>query len=159
MGRFLASKMNHKNVPSRFQPEGGEKIAYRRREMVGAVRFELTTSCTRNKRASQTTLRPDTGLKILLIPRLICNYFFYYLDAATASSTASARTSIHRASFFGNGERRNDLSGLGPGANREKKNRPLWKHFPMMRGPRSGFGSLTPGVQDLTARPTNPGRG
>ncbi len=28
--------------------------------MVGAVRFELTTSCTRNKRASQATLRPDT---------------------------------------------------------------------------------------------------
>ena len=29
------------------------------RKMVGAVRFELTTSCTRNKRASQATLRPD----------------------------------------------------------------------------------------------------
>ena len=29
--------------------------------MVGAVRFELTTSCTRNKRASQATLRPDPG--------------------------------------------------------------------------------------------------
>ena len=28
------------------------------RQMVGAVRFELTTSCTRNKRASQATLRP-----------------------------------------------------------------------------------------------------
>jgi hypothetical protein len=28
-------------------------------KMVGAVRFELTTSCTRNKRASQATLRPD----------------------------------------------------------------------------------------------------
>ena len=27
--------------------------------MVGAVRFELTTSCTRNTRASQATLRPD----------------------------------------------------------------------------------------------------
>ena len=27
--------------------------------MVGAVRFELTTSCTRNKRASQATLRPE----------------------------------------------------------------------------------------------------
>jgi|SRR5580658_81637 hypothetical protein len=27
--------------------------------MVGAVRFELTTSCTRNKRASRATLRPD----------------------------------------------------------------------------------------------------
>src|SRR5262245_41184132 len=32
-----------------------------REEMVGAVRFELTTSCTRNKRASQATLRPDKG--------------------------------------------------------------------------------------------------
>src|ERR1051325_4847055 len=32
-----------------------------RRKMVGAVRFELTTSCTRNKRASQATLRPDSG--------------------------------------------------------------------------------------------------
>ena len=27
-------------------------------EMVGAERFELSTSCTRNKRASQATLRP-----------------------------------------------------------------------------------------------------
>ena len=31
--------------------------------MVGAVRFELTTSCTRNKRASQATLRPDIQLQ------------------------------------------------------------------------------------------------
>ena len=31
----------------------------RKEKMVGAVRFELTTSCTRNKRASQATLRPD----------------------------------------------------------------------------------------------------
>ena len=31
--------------------------------MVGAVRFELTTSCTRNKRASQATLRPDRARK------------------------------------------------------------------------------------------------
>ena len=29
------------------------------KRMVGAVRFELTTSCTRNKRASQATLRPE----------------------------------------------------------------------------------------------------
>ena len=28
-------------------------------KMVGAVRFELTTSCTRNKRASRATLRPE----------------------------------------------------------------------------------------------------
>ena|ERR1041384_7729754 len=33
----------------------------RKSRMVGAVRFELTTSCTRNKRASQATLRPDPG--------------------------------------------------------------------------------------------------
>src|SRR5579862_6638615 len=31
----------------------------RSEKMVGAVRFELTTSCTRNKRASQATLRPE----------------------------------------------------------------------------------------------------
>src|SRR5271170_4075269 len=37
------------------------------REMVGAVRFELTTSCTRNKRASQTTLRPDNWF--VMLPR------------------------------------------------------------------------------------------
>jgi hypothetical protein len=30
-----------------------------RGKMVGAVRFELTTSCTRNKRASRATLRPE----------------------------------------------------------------------------------------------------
>src|SRR5262245_35593659 len=34
------------------------------RQMVGAVRFELTTSCTRNKRASQATLRPESGRKL-----------------------------------------------------------------------------------------------
>ena len=31
----------------------------RNKAMVGAVRFELTTSCTPSKRAYQTTLRPD----------------------------------------------------------------------------------------------------
>ena len=34
--------------------------------MVGAVRFELTTSCTRNKRASQATLRPDEAEEVAL---------------------------------------------------------------------------------------------
>ena len=37
--------------------------------MVGAVRFELTTSCTRNKRASQATLRPDIRVKHFARPR------------------------------------------------------------------------------------------
>ena len=49
---------------------GGEK-------MVGAVRFELTTSCTRNKRASQATLRPDSrGDKVPDWPPL-CNPEFF----------------------------------------------------------------------------------
>ena len=38
--------------------------------MVGAVRFELTTSWTRTKRASQATLRPDIEREILPAARL-----------------------------------------------------------------------------------------
>src|SRR6185503_3385066 len=38
-----------------------ENKGSKKREMVGAVRFELTTSCTRNTRASQATLRPEQG--------------------------------------------------------------------------------------------------
>ena len=34
----------------------------RKIKMVGAVRFELTTSCTPSKRAYQATLRPDRAL-------------------------------------------------------------------------------------------------
>lgn len=34
------------------------------KKMVGAARFELATSCTRNKRASQATLRPDSVEKL-----------------------------------------------------------------------------------------------
>ena len=46
--------------------------------MVGAVRFELTTSCTRNKRASQATLRPEPEQpKVLGIDRL-CNSVFLF---------------------------------------------------------------------------------
>ena len=43
--------------------------------MVGAVRFELTTSCTRNKRASQATLRPD-AVKKLPVVNAVCNEDF-----------------------------------------------------------------------------------
>ena len=36
------------------------KVRFEKRiKLVGAGRFELPTSCTRSKRASQTTLRPD----------------------------------------------------------------------------------------------------
>ena len=41
--------------------DGYEREVQGEEKMVGAVRFELTTSCTRNKRASQATLRPDKG--------------------------------------------------------------------------------------------------
>ncbi len=50
--------------------------------MVGAVRFELTTSCTRNKRASQATLRPDPERQ--KVPRAVrnCNLEFQKIRAA-----------------------------------------------------------------------------
>jgi hypothetical protein len=32
--------------------------------MVGAARFELATSCTPSKRASQATLRPDPNPRV-----------------------------------------------------------------------------------------------
>ena len=41
--------------------------------MVGAVRFELTTSCTRNKRASQATLRPEPEAKKMQAAVVNCN--------------------------------------------------------------------------------------
>jgi hypothetical protein len=43
--------------------------------MVGAVRFELTTSCTRNKRASQATLRPDPGKEKVPVDAAISKKF------------------------------------------------------------------------------------
>ncbi len=45
--------------------------------MVGAVRFELTTSCTRSKRASQTTLRPDKLVLKDAMPDAKCNLKFH----------------------------------------------------------------------------------
>ena len=43
--------------------------------MVGAVRFELTTSCTRNTRASQATLRPEPRLATCRLRRKIAISF------------------------------------------------------------------------------------
>ena len=45
--------------------------------MVGAVRFELTTSCTRNKRASQATLRPEPRKEKVPVSRSECNQTFF----------------------------------------------------------------------------------
>src|SRR5262245_40471166 len=69
MGRNMTSKTcpflftNYSQVQWPIRRERGREGAHHRRKMVGAVRFELTTSCTRNKRASQATLRPDKGRK------------------------------------------------------------------------------------------------
>ncbi len=43
--------------------------------MVGAVRFELTTSWTRTTRASQATLRPATKAEKVADARGVCNVF------------------------------------------------------------------------------------
>ena len=41
--------------------------------MVGAVRFELTTSCTRNKRATRLRYAPNLGEVKMAGITLICN--------------------------------------------------------------------------------------
>jgi hypothetical protein len=47
----------------------GYDIPEQREKVVGAVRFELTTSCTRNKRATRLRYAPPTkGGKIALCP-------------------------------------------------------------------------------------------
>jgi hypothetical protein len=44
--------------------------------MVGAVRFELTTSCTRNKRATRLRYAPTLGRKIVAVDGRNCNNQF-----------------------------------------------------------------------------------
>jgi hypothetical protein len=51
--------------------------------MVGAVRFELTTSCTRNKRASQATLRPDPEQEKVPVDAANGKKFVGALDGST----------------------------------------------------------------------------
>ena len=46
--------------------------------MVGAVRFELTTSCTRNKRATRLRYAPNQGSENLPIPPTDCNDEFHF---------------------------------------------------------------------------------
>ena len=50
-------------------------------KMVGAVRFELTTSCTRNKRASQATLRPVPREQKVPVVAAKCNLEFHLVVA------------------------------------------------------------------------------
>ena len=58
--------------------------------MVGAVRFELTTSWTRTKRASQTTLRPD--IELCSLPAVLekCNAEIRRLPAGKTQRYFSA---------------------------------------------------------------------
>ena len=58
----------------RSRPTNGiSELLIDEKRMVGAVRFELTTSCTRNKRASQATLRPDSEQEKLPVIHGFCN--------------------------------------------------------------------------------------
>src|SRR6185295_19043194 len=56
-GDRAKKEQNAGNSPSEASRAEGATI--HGKKVVGAVRFELTTSCTRNKRASQATLRPE----------------------------------------------------------------------------------------------------
>jgi hypothetical protein len=67
--------------------------------MVGAVRFELTTSCTRNKRASQATLRPDPEREKVPPVAAICNLQI----AENAEMCARRKSSELVASCFSTG--------------------------------------------------------
>jgi hypothetical protein len=59
--------------------------------VVGAVRFELTTSCTRNKRASQATLRPDSGQANCLLWRENANGFWRAKGAGRGRTPANSQ--------------------------------------------------------------------
>ena len=60
--------------------------------MVGAVRFELTTSCTRNKRASHATLRPEPnrGQKMRNVAR-DCNGFLRFVGGSSKGGMATTQ--------------------------------------------------------------------
>ena len=49
-----------------------------KKKMVGAVRFELTTSCTRNKRATRLRYAPNQGQQKVPRVHMNCNLEFYH---------------------------------------------------------------------------------
>ena len=59
--KIRAANLGKHDFPNAIQREiyRANEASDQKWRMVGAVRFELTTSCTRNKRASQATLRPE----------------------------------------------------------------------------------------------------
>ena len=85
--------------------EGGIFIianVYRVGRMVGAVRFELTTSCTRNKRASQATLRPDSKQEKMPGGETFCNLILPFLGSALGPrffETCAKRPPLDEPSF------------------------------------------------------------
>src|SRR5271170_4485442 len=92
------------------------------RKMVGAVRFELTTSCTRNKRASQTTLRPDNWFDMLPRPHnnaignLGCDGKWRILTLPPISMKRLERGSVTRRSFRPGNAYSNECERLEVGA-------------------------------------------
>ena len=62
----------------------------KRMEMVGAVRFELTTSCTRNKRATRLRYAPNQGLSKLPAAASESNDEFSGIAAARSSAALCA---------------------------------------------------------------------
>ena len=53
--------MEYKNPANVFHQRAESEFGAPPKKLVGAVRFELTTSWTRTTRASQATLRPEPG--------------------------------------------------------------------------------------------------
>ena len=91
--------------------------------MVGAVRFELTTSCTRNKRASHATLRPEPnrGEKMRNVAH-DCNGFLRFVGG---SSKGPMRREQHETGSGG------FVAHIGPAAFgwvRGRGDNPKWAH-------------------------------
>lgn len=74
--------------------------------MVGAVRFELTTSCTRNKRASRATLRPEPPISCRgqgQNATSFCDSFLKFPGTISRQADYSAEFEALAAGFCGRG--------------------------------------------------------
>src|SRR5436190_17054624 len=75
---FRASWFLNGPRPCFWQESGKKTQTFKKpkKKMVGAVRFELTTSCTRNKRATRLRYAPNQGQEKVPRVHMNCNLEF-----------------------------------------------------------------------------------
>src|SRR6266850_5976466 len=94
--------------------------ALNKRKMVGAVRFELTTSCTRNKRATRLRYAPTKQGKVPVLGAF-CNSICQFVNCFSQHGQTLEQ------GRFRCGERWRDFHSLSPGADRRKHKQTLLK--------------------------------